>query len=290
MWCASWEGTLCTPAKILIFAKQRNGGPLKEEQDLLQLPQVWQFPETMPVHTEYQEYQKPHNTWLHLDSEASSQEQKKDSSSSTNTLGNIASHTSQLGDNCCQILLMAYQVQLTAYDGSTILARALLDSVSSTSVITEHLVQCILLPWQHHLMQISSNGAHCHTNSFTQFGPLWSVSFILWGQSHSCRNSGPSQGNHWLTINFCDLKHLLKLQLADPNFSTPGNIDLILGANVFSHAVCYGQRYRLPGSPSVFKTSFGWVLAGNVSTKRMEQQVTTYCASVLTGDDLLRKF
>ena len=44
-------------------------------------------------------------------------------------------------------------------------------------------------------------------------------------------------------------KHLLNLQLADPNFSTPGNINLILGANVFSHVIHYGRRFGLPGSP-----------------------------------------
>ena len=39
-------------------------------------------------------------------------------------------------------------------------------------------------------------------------------------------------GNNW--------KHLSNLQLADADFSTPENIDLILGANVFSQAVLHG--------------------------------------------------
>ena len=73
-------------------------------------------------------------------------------------------------------------------------------------------------------------------------------------------------------------KHLIKLQLADPNFGTPGNFNLILGANVFSHPVRYGQRSGPPGSPCAFKTSYGWVLAGAINTQETEQQVTTYFA------------
>ena len=41
---------------------------------------------------------------------------------------------------------------------------------------------------------------------------------------------------------------------------------------------------------SAFKISFGLVLVGAINTDQTEQQVTTYCASILTGDDLLRKF
>ena len=51
-------------------------------------------------------------------------------------------------------------------------------------------------------------------------------------------------------------KHLLNFQLADPDFSTPKNIDLILGVDVFSHVVRYDQRFKPPGSPSVFKMAF----------------------------------
>ena len=59
-------------------------------------------------------------------------------------------------------------------------------------------------------------------------------------------------------------KRLSNIQLAGPDFRSPRNIDLILGANVFSGAVHYGQQFGPPGSPSVFKMAFGWVLAGTI--------------------------
>ena len=52
-------------------------------------------------------------------------------------------------------------------------------------------------------------------------------------------------------------KHLMDISLPDPNFSTPGNINLLLGANIFNH----GQQFGPLGTASAFKTCFRWVLA-----------------------------
>ena len=71
-------------------------------------------------------------------------------------------------------------------------------------------------------------------------------------------------------------KHLIKLQFADSDFSTPGNVQ--------PHITLW-LEYGPMSSPS----SFGWILAGVINTTLKEQQVTTYSALMLTGNDLLRK-
>ena len=43
-------------------------------------------------------------------------------------------------------------------------------------------------------------------------------------------------------------KHLDGLQLADPEFGTTGNVDLLLGADIFSHVMFQGQRFGPSGS------------------------------------------
>ena len=63
-------------------------------------------------------------------------------------------------------------------------------------------------------------------------------------------------------------KPLSNLQLADPNFDTFGSIDLILGADVFSRAVLYGQPFGPPRSPFAFKMAFEWALAGTIDNRR----------------------
>ena len=47
-------------------------------------------------------------------------------------------------------------------------------------------------------------------------------------------------------------KHLSNVQLADPDFGTPANIDLILDADVFNHVLRYGWQFGPPGSPCAF--------------------------------------
>ena len=56
------------------------------------------------------------------------------------------SHVAQTGSRSQQALLMTCLVQVTAADGRTTRARALLDSASSTSFMSEHLAQLLLLP------------------------------------------------------------------------------------------------------------------------------------------------
>ena len=189
---------------------------------------------------------------------------------------------------------MSCQVRLTASDGSTTPARALSDSASSTSFITERLAQRLHLPWQHRPMQISGIGgttAQTVSRSVVNFkissshreGKAIAVEVVVFPKvTTEIPSTSVSFNTEW--------KHLIKLQLADPDFGTPGNVDLIMGADLFCRTVRYGRRYGPPGSPSTFKTSLRWVLAGAINTNQTEQQLTTYCASNLTGDDLPRKF
>ena len=52
------------------------------------------------------------------------------------------------------------------------------------------------------------------------------------------------------------------LSLADSDFGTPGAVDLLLGANIFSHVMLHGWQFGPSGSLSTFMTLFDSVLAG----------------------------
>ena len=84
-------------------------------------------------------------------------------------------------------------------------------------------------------------------------------------------------------------KNLMNISLADLDFGTPGSVDLLLGADVFSCAVLHGWRFGSSGTPSAFKTCFEWVLASVVHGRQQPDQAETCCVST-TVDDLLRRF
>ena len=51
--------------------------------------------------------------------------------------------------------------------------------------------------------------------------------------------------------------HLQDVPLADPTFGTPGRIDIILGAELFTDIMRHGRQYGPRGSPTAWETEFG---------------------------------
>ena len=84
-------------------------------------------------------------------------------------------------------------------------------------------------------------------------------------------------------------KHLQGLELADPDFGTPGAIDLLLGTEIFGQVVLHGRRFGPHGSPMALKTHFGWVLSGAINSER-QQRSETCCIATESTNDLLRRF
>ena len=86
--------------------------------------------------------------------------------------------------------------------------------------------------------------------------------------------------------------HLSNITLADPDFSMPGKIDLLLGADVYSDVLLHGRRCGQPNTPTASQTHFGWVLTGRTQSRSHSANytVTSHHTAVASGDDILRKF
>ena len=80
------------------------------------------------------------------------------------------------------------------------------------------------------------------------------------------------------------------MQLADSSFGQPGKIDILLGLDVFVNVFLHGRQFGPPGSPVAFETKFGWVLAGESNAAVPANHDITYHASILSDDDVLKKF
>ena len=85
--------------------------------------------------------------------------------------------------------------------------------------------------------------------------------------------------------------HLAGLHLADPDFGRPGKIDILLGVDVYADVLLHGRWTGPPGSPVVFETKFGCVLAERTNSHTLpDRHVTSHHVSVASGDDILRRF
>jgi hypothetical protein len=180
---------------------------------------------------------------------------------------------------------------VSALDGSSVEARAILDSASSASFISEHLTQSLCLPRYNQNARISGIAGISHKS------PAQSITTF---DITAVRSSSEKIGVTAVVIPkvTCDLplhpipfdlkwNHLNNVQLADASFGQPGKIDILLGVDIFVNVL---RRFGPPGSPVAFETKFGWVLAGETNACVPANHVTTYHTSLLSDDDILKKF
>ena len=158
--------------------------------------------------------QKTHHTLLHQDDKP-----PEDKPPPTST---VHSHTAQNSTKSQQALLMTSRVLVVSPGGPTTQVRALLDSASSTSFISERLAQRLHLPPSHETLQIAGFGGLTHqsqTRSIASFN-ITSV----WSKSQNI----PVEAVVLPRVT-CDLplhpvpfhpewNHLHNLRLADPGF------------------------------------------------------------------------
>ncbi|XP_044759188.1 uncharacterized protein LOC123316936 [Coccinella septempunctata] len=73
--------------------------------------------------------------------------------------------------------------------------------------------------------------------------------------------------------------YLDKLKLADPKYYCPGDIDVLLGADVFSKILLNNHIQGQNGGPDALHTVFGYVLIGKINTASTNSVHTLFCGS-----------
>ncbi|KAH9637209.1 hypothetical protein HF086_016231 [Spodoptera exigua] len=170
-------------------------------------------------------------------------------------------------DNSNEVLLATAQVKTIANDGTIVILRALLDQGSQVSIITENAAQKLQLKRERMSAVVSGVGASATTNCkgvlhlkcqaiYNNFN-ININAFIM----KKITNKLPSK-----TINKDSFEHLQHLQLADPDFNISQNIDLLLGAEVYSEILLEGLLKTNTSSVIAQQTHLGWIVCGNYKT------------------------
>ena len=235
--------------------------------------------------------QKPHHTLLHVEEKT----RAVDVSPTQDLPVAAASITSSHATTGIKsdLLLMTCRVLVEGSDGSTMEARAILDSGSSASFISERLAQGLHLSRSKQSTRISGVAGFMRNS----IQPITTFRVL---STHTPARKFSTSAVIVPRVT-CDLplhpvrfdqswSHLSGLQLADPSFGQPGRVDLLLGVEPFAEVMLHGRRLGSPGSPVAFQTQFGWVLAGSTSSCAPTQVIATHHGTLLTGDDLLRRF
>lgn len=95
-------------------------------------------------------------------------------------------------------------------------------------------------------------------------------------------------------IDIAALTHLRHVILADRQYNEPGNIDILIGAQLFGNILLSGRITGPPGTPTGFETIFGYMLIGNSPTLSTNNNIAISMCSFVepepTIDAILTKF
>ena len=157
----------------------------------------------------------------------------------------------------------------TAPDGSSTIARPLIDPGSSTCFVHERIAQHLRLPHSKKNVMVEGVG---ETTTPTRASVWFQVSGVeddaekIGVEAYILNKITKDLPLHPIPLAL-KWDHLSDLKLADPEFRTPARIDLLLGTEVFTSILRDAQRTGPRGTPSVINTCLGWVLFGKMQDR-----------------------
>ncbi|XP_026753813.2 uncharacterized protein LOC113514028 [Galleria mellonella] len=238
------------------------------------------------------------NTLDHLSSDAGEsshiRESRQPEVAATPVNHNVATHHADQ-EMTKNVLLATALVKIQSSNGTTYYLRALIDPGSEGSFITESAAQFLGLKKTTVRCTINGLGedgkASLTSNSMVTFiaQSRYDQSFNISVQAFvlkSITRSQPAQ-----RIYKQNWPHLHNLDLADPHFDTPGKIDILLSAEVYSEILKEGLSKGPRGTIIAQNTYLGWILLGRLHNKETIQSYKVTTSMHLTiEDNILQRF
>jgi len=78
------------------------------------------------------------------------------------------------------------------------------------------------------------------------------------------------------------------VRLADSSFYVPGDVDLLLGTEIFWEILCVGQIKATSSHPVLQKTLFGWILGGTTAVQSLPYKEDRVSSNLITNQELDR--
>lgn len=214
--------------------------------------------------------QEKHNTLLHVNqiSVISNVDQSNTSSNPFET--NASAEFSHNTFTTKGALLATALVSVKSSNGQNFTLKALIDQGSQTTFVTNrvrHLLNLPVTAVEIPIMGIGNNIAEKITQS-TSFNiqslvnPDFSLNIEALAMTTISKVRPPERAR------LSDWKHLNGIKLADPTCCTPGKIDILLGAEVFSQIILPGLRRGPANSPIAQNTELGWIISGPVTESK----------------------
>jgi len=191
---------------------------------------------------------------------------------------------------CCTLLAIA-QIIVTSFNSHTAKVRALIDQGSEVSLITKRIVQQLNIIRHHSSISLVGIGAQASNKirgmvNFAlkpHFDSLFKINVTAYVLNRLTTSIPSIQiHNAWPYLN--------DLQLADPQFNSPGKIEIILGADIYSQIIEEGLIRGPLKAPTAQCTTLGWIVFDSTNSK-ISQNLRSFQVTV-TQDfyQLMKRF
>lgn len=216
--------------------------------------------------------QSTHHTLLHKYVQASATSGPQSSS----TFNQPSVSTSLLAHSSSIAVLPSALVQIQDNQGQFHVVRALLDSCSEVSFITEETAKRLQLKRSRVNQEVSGISESKQKVSFTTFATLKSRSSdFTWSSTFSVVNRiSVKQPQQTFQVSEWNLPS--GIELADPHFHESNKIQLLISVDGFFDAIREGKIKLGEGMPYIVNTAYGWIVGGNMETNTNVQRQRCY--------------
>ncbi|XP_048481684.1 uncharacterized protein LOC119693389 [Plutella xylostella] len=169
-------------------------------------------------------------------------------------------------------LLATAIVEATNEQGLTIPLRALIDQGSEASFISENAAQLLKLkrqPMKGNVLGVGSTKTSINQLVQLRISSRLKTETCLSIQAYVIKKNITAKIPK-KKIQIQQWPHLEGLELADPSYCMPGDIDLLLGVREYATILKSEFIKGPPGTPSAQRTSLGWILFGEVNENPQE--------------------
>ncbi|UYV72167.1 hypothetical protein LAZ67_9002056, partial [Cordylochernes scorpioides] len=205
----------------------------------------------------------------------------------------IQTHSINHSSSSSQILLSTALIRVNDLYGNSCMARALIDTRSQRTLITESLRKTLNLPVNYSDASMYGIGDNCLEKPLGEvditFSPhysnmLFTAKALILNKVTCNLPNFVMERSRW--------PHLVGLRLADPTFDKPAPIDIIIGADIAPSLYTGHVRFQNERGPTACNSKLGWLLSGKIlaqqSNGSLHHSVLTFCATSI--DNQLRKF
>lgn len=219
-----------------------------------------------------QKCNKRHHTLLHSDVSSKDDSQRIDTSQKEENHSEAAKGVSQAAastsNKTSTVVLATALILLDNGKGVKYPCRAFLDSGSSVNFITTTLQQRMMLKRDEVNMMICGANGNETTNKYQVSAIIHAMGENNYKQAVDFLVTRKITGELPLTNICIDGWELpSKTQLADPNWNTPGRIDVLLGAEVF-YNITMEQKRQLHNLLWIYSSKLGHIVCGKIDNNK----------------------